>query len=77
MGIGDWGLVASLPVTSHRYWGWIEMAIERDIYGHPKRPKWEKFILLLIAAGVAFVVAGGYDLFVWFVEMCKNRGQMP
>ena len=53
------------------------MAIERDIYGQPKRPKWEKFILLLIAAGVAFVVAGGYDLFVWFVDMYKNRGQMP
>jgi hypothetical protein len=53
------------------------MAIERDIYGHPKRPKWEKFILLLIAEGVAFVVARGYDLFVRVVEMCKTRAQMP
>ena len=35
------------------------MAIERDMDGQPKRPEWEKFVLLLIAAGVAFVVAGG------------------
>ena len=89
MVLGDWGLVSGewgvrsaewwllhrSPVN--QYWRWIEMAIERDIYGHPKRPKWEKLILLLIAAGVAFVVAGGYDLFFWFMDMYKNQGKMP
>ena len=64
-------------VRGTRYLGRIVMAIEQDMDGQPKRPKWEKFVLLLIAAGVAFVVARGYDLFVRVVEMCKTRARMP
>jgi len=40
----------------------------REYYPHTKKSKHEGLILFLIAVGVAFVVALGYDLIMWVAE---------
>lgn len=41
----------------------------------PKRPKWEPLWLVLLAAIIAFIVAGGYDLIMMLAEKWKSFGQ--
>ena len=40
----------------------------------PKRSKWEPLVLILLAAVIAFIVAGGYDLIMMFAEKWKSFG---